>query len=97
VLSRPRLRDVFHTLLFALACFDILFIVFGGISYTFRAFLVTILKISVSAEALTANYFFLYYACIETAVLDANIVYSIVDQMSTKNLRQKFISLQYWT
>jgi hypothetical protein len=36
VLSRPKLRDVFHTLLFALACFDILFLVFGGISYTFR-------------------------------------------------------------
>jgi hypothetical protein len=41
VLSRPQLRDVFHQLLFALACFDILFIVFGGISYTFRAFLVS--------------------------------------------------------
>lgn len=41
VLSRPQLRDVFHRLLFALACFDIFFIVFGGISYTFRAFLVS--------------------------------------------------------
>jgi len=41
VLSRPQLQDVFHRLLFALACFDIFFIVFGGISYTFRAFLVS--------------------------------------------------------
>lgn len=38
VLSRPSLRDVFHQLLFALACFDILFIICGGINYTFRAF-----------------------------------------------------------
>ena len=38
VLSRPKLRDVFHQLLFALACFDILYIVCGGINYTFRAF-----------------------------------------------------------
>ena len=36
VLSRPSLRDVFHQLLFALACFDILYIVCGGINYTFR-------------------------------------------------------------
>ena len=43
VLSRPQLRDVFHQLLFALACFDLLFIVFGGISYTFRAFMVNII------------------------------------------------------
>lgn len=34
VLSRPSLRDVFHQLLFALACFDILYIVCGGINYT---------------------------------------------------------------
>jgi len=38
VLSRPSLRDVFHQLLFALACFDILYIVCGGINYTFRGF-----------------------------------------------------------
>eukprot|EP00096_Caligus_rogercresseyi_P007746 TRINITY_DN25769_c0_g1_i1.p1 TRINITY_DN25769_c0_g1~~TRINITY_DN25769_c0_g1_i1.p1 ORF type:complete len:392 (+),score=106.63 TRINITY_DN25769_c0_g1_i1:125-1300(+) len=38
VLSRPKLRDVFHRLLSALACFDILYIVCGGINYTFRAF-----------------------------------------------------------
>jgi len=38
VLSRPSLRDVFHQLLFALACFDILFIVCGGINWSFRAF-----------------------------------------------------------
>ena len=36
VLSRPSLRDVFHQLLFALACFDTLYIVCGGINYTFR-------------------------------------------------------------
>jgi len=38
VLSRPSLRDVFHQLLFALACFDILYIVCGGVNYTFKAF-----------------------------------------------------------
>ncbi|XP_059087453.1 FMRFamide receptor-like [Tigriopus californicus] len=38
VLSRPKLRDVFHQLLLALACFDILYIICGGVSYTFRAF-----------------------------------------------------------
>jgi len=38
VLSRPRLRDCFHNLLFALACFDTLYIVFGGINYTMKAF-----------------------------------------------------------
>ncbi len=39
VLSRPKLRDdVFHQLLFALACFDLLYITCGGINYTFRAF-----------------------------------------------------------
>lgn len=37
VLSRPKLRDVFHQLLLALAGFDILYIVFGGVNYTFRA------------------------------------------------------------
>ena len=36
VLSRPSLRDVFHQLLFALACFDILYIVCGGVNYTFK-------------------------------------------------------------
>lgn len=38
VLSRPKLRDVFHQLLLALACFDILYIVCGSFNYTFRAF-----------------------------------------------------------
>jgi hypothetical protein len=38
VLSRPSLRDVFHQLLFALACFDILFIFCGGINYTVWGF-----------------------------------------------------------
>ena len=38
VLSRPRLNDVFHQLLLALACFDILYLIFGGINYTFRGF-----------------------------------------------------------
>ena len=36
--ARPKLRDVFHQLLFALACFDMTFIVCGGVNYTFRAF-----------------------------------------------------------
>jgi len=38
VLSRPKLRDVFHQLLFALACFDLFYITCGGVNYTFRAF-----------------------------------------------------------
>lgn len=38
VLSRPKLRDVFHNLLFALACVDLLYIICGGVNYTFRAF-----------------------------------------------------------
>jgi len=38
VLSKPRLRDAFHNLLFALACFDTIYIVFGGINYTMKAF-----------------------------------------------------------
>ena len=37
-IRRPKLRDVFHQLLFALACFDMTFIVCGGVNYTFRAF-----------------------------------------------------------
>ena len=38
VLSRPNLRDVFHQLLFAVASFDLMYIVVGGINYTFKAF-----------------------------------------------------------
>lgn len=38
VLARPKLRDCFHQLLLALACFDILYITFGGLNYTFKAF-----------------------------------------------------------
>lgn len=38
VLSRKTIRDLFHKLLFALACFDLMYIVFGGINYTFRSF-----------------------------------------------------------
>jgi len=38
VLSKPKLRDCFHQLLFALACFDTVYIVIGGINYTFKAF-----------------------------------------------------------
>jgi len=38
VLARPKLRDCFHQLLIALAFFDTLYIICGGINYTFRAF-----------------------------------------------------------
>jgi len=38
VLSKPKLRDCFHQLLLALACFDTVYIVIGGINYTFKAF-----------------------------------------------------------
>merc|ERR1712212_768504 len=38
VLSRPKLQDCFHQLLIALASFDILYIVCGGVNYTLRAF-----------------------------------------------------------
>eukprot|EP00090_Calanus_glacialis_P018966 TRINITY_DN29289_c0_g1_i1.p1 TRINITY_DN29289_c0_g1~~TRINITY_DN29289_c0_g1_i1.p1 ORF type:complete len:381 (-),score=37.07 TRINITY_DN29289_c0_g1_i1:225-1367(-) len=38
VLSKPKLKDCFHQLLFALACFDTVYIVIGGINYTFKAF-----------------------------------------------------------
>jgi len=38
VLSKPKLRDCFHQLLFALACYDTVYIVIGGINYTFKAF-----------------------------------------------------------
>ena len=38
VLSRPNLRDVFHQLLFAVASFDLMYIVVGGVNYTFKAF-----------------------------------------------------------
>merc|ERR1711936_1109849 len=38
VLSRPKLQDCFHQLLIALAAFDILYIVCGGINYMVRAF-----------------------------------------------------------
>lgn len=38
VLSRPKFKDCFHNLLLTLACFDSLYIMCGGISYSFRAF-----------------------------------------------------------
>lgn len=38
VLSRPKLRDCFHNLLFALACFDTIYIIFGGINYSMMGF-----------------------------------------------------------
>ena len=38
VLSRPNLRDVFHQLLFAVASFDLMYIIVGGFNYTFKAF-----------------------------------------------------------
>ena len=38
VLSQPKLRDCFHQLLFTLSCFDTVYIIIGGINYTFKAF-----------------------------------------------------------
>lgn len=38
VLRRPKLKDCFHQLLIGLAFFDTLYIICGGINYTFRAF-----------------------------------------------------------
>ena len=38
VLSRPKLRDIFHQLLFAVASFDLMYIIVGGVNYTFKAF-----------------------------------------------------------
>ena len=38
VLSKPNLRDIFHQLLFAVASFDLMYIVVGGVNYTFKAF-----------------------------------------------------------
>ena len=38
VLSRKNIRDLFHKLLLALAAFDLMYIVFGGVNYTFRGF-----------------------------------------------------------
>ena len=38
VLSKPNLRDVFHQLLFAVASFDLMYIMVGGFNYTFKAF-----------------------------------------------------------
>lgn len=37
VFSRPSLRDVFHQLLFAVASFDLVYIIIGGVNYTFKA------------------------------------------------------------
>ena len=38
VLARKDIRDLFHRLLLALAAFDLMYIVFGGVNYTFRGF-----------------------------------------------------------
>ena len=38
VLSRKNIRDLFHRLLLALAAFDMMYIVFGGVNYTFFGF-----------------------------------------------------------
>jgi hypothetical protein len=58
---RPKLRDVFHQLLFALACFDLLFIVCGGVNYTFRAF-------GASSDVFTYLFPYLIYPMTHVAV-----------------------------
>jgi len=54
VLSKPKLRDCFHQLLLALACFDTTYIIIGGINYTFKAF-------EVSSDAYNISFPFIIY------------------------------------
>ena len=54
VLSKPKLQDCFHRLLIALACFDTIYIIIGGINYTFKAF-------EVSSDAYSISFPFVIY------------------------------------
>lgn len=57
VLLRPKLRDCFHQLLIALAFFDTLYIVCGGINYTVRAF-----EVRLDVYTITFPHFFYPFA-----------------------------------
>lgn len=57
VLLRPKLRDCFHQLLIALAFFDTLYIICGGINYTVRAF-----EIRMDLYTITFPHFFYPFA-----------------------------------
>jgi len=54
VLSKPKLQDCFHRLLLTLACFDTIYIIIGGLNYTFKSF-------EVSSDAYTISFPFIIY------------------------------------
>ena len=54
VLSKPKLQDCFHRLLLTLACFDTIYIIIGGINYTFKSF-------EVSSDAYTISFPYIIY------------------------------------